>query len=136
MIGTSERAVAANERALMGMVAETSAGLRPLLDRLNGEQELLNAQVTLVTARRDAYVAAFDLLAAMGHAEASDLNFESSLLYDPAANYDRVRDRVLQFKRDPDPEAQSTGTRDTQIQAAYVGPSDQPVTPQSNASGR
>ena len=46
--------VRANERALEGIRAETNVGLRPLLDLLNAEQELLNAQVTLVTAQRDA----------------------------------------------------------------------------------
>ena len=33
---------------------------------LNAEQELLNSQVLLVTARRDAYVAGFQLLNVMG----------------------------------------------------------------------
>src|SRR3546814_13338204 len=45
-----------NERALVGIRAEVNNGMRPLLDLLNAEQELLNAQVTQVTAERDAYV--------------------------------------------------------------------------------
>src|SRR5690606_12261129 len=99
VIAAAQRGVSANERVLAGLRAETSAGLRPLLDRLNAEQELLNAQVTLVTARRDAYVAGFALLAAMGRAEARDLNFDFGPLYDPTAHYDEVQDRVIDFGR-------------------------------------
>ena len=57
----------------------------------------------MVTARRDAYVAGFALLAAMGRAEAQDLNFDAAMLYDPALNYEAGHDRVFQFERDPDP---------------------------------
>ena len=63
-------AVQANELALEGVRAEQSVGTRTVLDVLNAEQELLNSQVSLVTARRDAYVAGFQLLNAMGQAEA------------------------------------------------------------------
>ena len=57
---------------------------------MNAEQELLNSQVALVTARRDAYVAGFQLLNAMGQAEAQDLGLEGGPLYDPLGNYRRV----------------------------------------------
>ena len=57
---------------------------------LNAEQELLNSQVELVTARREAYVAGFQLLNAMGQAEADDLGLEGGPLYDPLGNYRRV----------------------------------------------
>jgi outer membrane protein len=51
---------------------------------------LLNSQVLLVTARRDAYVAGFQLLDAMGMAEADDLNIDGAgPLYDPTINYER-----------------------------------------------
>src|SRR3546814_5436305 len=82
-----------NERALVGIRAEVNNGMRPLLDLLNAEKELLNAQVTQVTAERDAYVAGFALLAAMGRAEARSLHFDTSLLYDPMIHYTDVRDR-------------------------------------------
>jgi outer membrane protein len=83
-------AVAANELALEGVRAEQTVGTRNILDVLNAEQELLNSQVALVTARRDAYVAGFQLLNVMGHAEAQDLNLDGGPLYDPRINY--VRD--------------------------------------------
>ena len=83
-------AVQANELALEGVRAEQSVGTRTVLDVLDAEQELLNAQVLLVTARRDHYVTGFQLLNAMGQAEAQDLGLEGGPLYDPLANYRRV----------------------------------------------
>src|SRR3546814_3286056 len=56
VIDAARSGVLANERALVGIRAEVNNGMRPLLDLLNAEQELLNAQVTQVTAERDAYV--------------------------------------------------------------------------------
>ena len=82
-------AVAANELALEGTRAEQTVGTRNVLDVLNAEQELLNSQVALVTARRDAYVAGFQLLNAMGMAEAEDLNLDGGPLYDPQVYHDR-----------------------------------------------
>ena len=56
-IKSNDVAVKANELALEGVRAENSVGTRTILDVLDAEQELLNSQVLLVTARRDAYVA-------------------------------------------------------------------------------
>jgi outer membrane protein len=132
VIDSAQRGVNANTRVLTGLRAEVTAGLRPLLDRLNAEQELLNAEVTMVTARRDAYVAGFALLAAMGRAEAQDLNFDTAILYDPTIHYERVHDRVFQFERDSDPEAVGTSTIGTPPQDARVAPSGQPPVPPVN----
>jgi len=89
-IASSQVAVSANELALEGARAENSVGTRTILDVLNAEQELVNAQVQLVTARRDAYVAGFQLLNAMGQAEADDLGLGGGALYDPLGNYRNV----------------------------------------------
>ena len=132
VIDAAQRGVDANTRVLSGLRAEVTAGLRPLLDRLNAEQELLNAEVTMVTARRDAYVAGFALLAAMGRAEAQDLNFDAAILYDPSVYYERVHRRVFQFERDPDPQAVGTGTFDTPPQDATVAPVRQRPVPTGN----
>ena len=83
-------AVQANELALEGARAEQSVGTRTVIEVLNAEQELLNSQVALVTAKRDAYVAGFQLLNAMGQAEAQDLGLDGGPLYDPLGNYRRV----------------------------------------------
>ena len=108
------------------MRAENSIGSRQILDVLNAEQELLNARVQLVTARRNAYVAGFTLLAAMGRAEARDLGFiGEGLLYDPAENYERVRGRVWDWDRDPEPVAISTSTVAVPAPNADVPPEDE-----------
>ena len=109
-IASNEVAVAANTLALEGTRAEQSVGTRNVLDVLNAEQELLNSQVALVTARRDAYVAGFALLNAMGRAEADDLNLDGGALYDPVANYDRVSRRWSDWGDDPEPAPVSTRT--------------------------
>lgn len=73
VIRSAQAQVAANEVALEGARAENQAGLRLLIDVLNAEQELLNARVQLTRARRDEYVAGFNLLAAIGRASAEGL---------------------------------------------------------------
>jgi outer membrane protein len=100
-IASNDVAVRANELALEGARAERSVGTRTVLDVLNAEQELLNAQVALVTARRDAYVAGFQLLNAMGQAEADDLGLEGGPLYDPLGNYRRVARSANDWANDP-----------------------------------
>ena len=111
-IKSNEVAVKANELALEGVRAENSVGTRTILDVLDAEQELLNSQVLLVTARRDAYVAGFQLLNAMGQAEAQDLGLDGGALYDPLGNYRRVAGDWNDWANDPrhDPVATSTVT--------------------------
>ena len=121
IIESSQSAVAAAELSLEGVRAENSIGNRTILDVLNAEQELLNAQVELVTARRNAYVAGFSLLAAMGRAEARDLGLDGDgLLYDPQLNFERVEGKWFDWDRDPEPVAQSTRTVDIPAQDADI----------------
>ena len=122
-IASNQVAVNANELALEGARAENSVGTRTILDVLNAEQELLNAQVALVTARRDQYVAGFQLLNAMGQAEADDLGLEGGPLYDPLGNYRRVAGDWNDWSGDP---------RHTPVATSTVTPAEQPqqgVTP-------
>ena len=120
VIESAEVAVKSNALALEGVRAENSVGNRTILEILNAEQEYLNAQVTLVTARRDAYVAGFALLAAMGRAEAKDLGLEGGPLYDPIVHYKKVRNDIWDWGRDPKPVATSTSTAQTPPQTAVV----------------
>ncbi|MEY2926781.1 MAG: hypothetical protein RL367_1258 [Pseudomonadota bacterium] len=122
VIKSSEKAVAANTLSLEGVRAENSVGNRSILDILNAEQELLQAQVQLVSARRNAYVAGFALLASMGQAEARDLGLDGGPLYDPQTNYNRVHNRVWEWGDDPEPVAQSTRTVDSAPQNPSVTP--------------
>jgi outer membrane protein len=121
-IASTEASVKANELALEGVRAENSVGTRNILDVLNAEQELLNSQVLLVTARRDAYVAGFQLLNAMGQAEAADLGLEGGPLYDPLGNYRRVAGDWNDWTMD---------RRHTPVSTRTVTPAEQPqgVTP-------
>ncbi|KLE34307.1 TolC family outer membrane protein [Aurantiacibacter luteus] len=113
IIASSQSAVDAAALSLEGVRAENTVGNRTILDILNAQQELLRAQVQLVTARRNAYVAGFTLLAAMGRAEARDLGVVADgELYDPRDNYNRVRDIIWDWQRDPAPVVQSTRTVD------------------------
>lgn len=121
IIESTQTAVAAAELGLEGVRAENSIGNRTILDVLNAEQELLSARVQLVTARRNAYVAGFALLSAMGKAEARDLGLDGEgLLYDPTLNYDRVRNSIWDWDRALDPAAQSTRTIDIPAPDAKV----------------
>lgn len=121
IIESSSEAVASAELSLEGVRAENSIGNRTVLDVLNAEQELLLSRVELVTARRNAYVAGFTLLAAMGRAEARDLGIEGGALYDPLVNYDRVSGKWNDWDRQSDPEAGGTRTIDIPPADAEVG---------------
>jgi outer membrane protein len=94
-------AVQANELALEGNRAEQTVGTRTIIEVLNAEQDLLNSQVALVTAKRDAYVAGFELLNAMGQAQAQDLGLDGGPLYDPLGNYRRVANNWNDWANDP-----------------------------------
>jgi outer membrane protein len=123
IIESNTSAVSAAELGLEGVRAENTVGNRTILDILDAQQELFRAQVQLITARRNAYVAGFNLLAAMGHAEARDLGLEEfGPLYDPTANYDRIRNDVWDWASDPDPVTQSTRTVDIPAQDANIPP--------------
>lgn len=121
VIVSAQSAVDAAALSLEGVRAENSIGNRTILDTLNAEQELLNARVSLVTARRNAYVAGFQLLAAMGRAEARDLGLvEEGLLYDPVANYDRIKNKWFDFDDDPAPAVTTTSTDGTRPATADI----------------
>lgn len=126
IIAMNQTAVDAAALSLEGVRAENTVGNRTILNILDAEQELLRAQVQLVTARRNAYVAGFNLLAAMGRAQAQDLGLDGGALYDPQTNYDRVRRRMFDWDRDPDPKPVSTRTVDTPAQNATITPTQLP----------
>ena len=113
-------AVQANELALEGNRAEQTVGTRTIIEVLNAEQELLNSQVLLVTAKRDAYVDGFQLLNAMGQAEARDLGLDGGPLYDPLGNYRRVAGNWNDWASDP---------RHPTIATRTVAPQEMPATP-------
>jgi outer membrane protein len=127
VIKSAQAAVEAAELSLEGVRAENSIGNRQILDVLNAEQELVQARAQLVTARRNAYVAGFNLLALMGKAEARDLNLDTGgPLYDPTLNSERVSSKLNDWDRDPEPASKSTRTVDIPPATATIGPQLQP----------
>ncbi|NKB22788.1 MAG: TolC family outer membrane protein [Alphaproteobacteria bacterium] len=84
--------VRAAEIALEGVKQEAQVGSRTVLDVLDAEQELRDARVSLVRARRDVTVASFEVRQAVGTLVASKLSLPVEL-YDPTKNYRAYRNR-------------------------------------------
>lgn len=93
IVANEEQARAARI-ALDGVQQEATVGSRTVLDVLDAEQELLNANVQVVTATRDRGVAAYQLLASIGQLTAEKLGLPVDL-YDPTAHYNKVRDQWI-----------------------------------------
>src|SRR5262249_58697114 len=89
-VESDQTAVKANRIALAGVREEERVGQRTLLDVLNAEQELLNAEVNLATDQRNVMVASYTVLATIGRLNAQELAV-ATLVYDPEAHYQEVR---------------------------------------------
>jgi outer membrane protein len=89
-VESDQTAVNANRIALAGVREEERVGQRTLLDVLNAEQELLNAEVNLATDQRNVVVASYTVLSTIGRLTAQDLGV-SALVYDMEAHYHDVR---------------------------------------------
>jgi len=88
-IAAALEGVEAAQIALTGVQEEQRVGQRTTLDVLDQQQELLNAQVTLIVAQRDVVVASFALLSAMGRLTAEHLRLPTKP-YDPVEHYTAV----------------------------------------------
>jgi outer membrane protein len=104
--GTARRAsyndqIKAAAVALEGVQRENQVGSRTVLDVLNAEQELLQAQVNEVQAHHDEILASYQLLNATGQLTAHYLSLPVDL-YDPAAHYEEVHDKWIGFGDRPD----------------------------------
>lgn len=121
-IESTRKAVDSGSLSLEGVQAENKAGTRTILDILDSQRDLLNAQVQYVSAQRNAYVAGFSLIAAMGHAEARDLGLDGGALYDPVAYYRTVRGKLFDFDFGSPAKQVSTSTVNTKAQDATIIP--------------
>lgn len=83
--------VQAAQVALDGVVQENTVGARTILDILDAEQEVLDAQVNLVLAQRDEVVTSHRVGAAIGRLTAAAMGLPVSV-YDPRPDYEQVRD--------------------------------------------
>jgi outer membrane protein TolC len=84
--------VRSSEIALEGVRQENAVGARTILDVLDAEQELLDAQVSLTRAQRNTVVAGLRVLGATGQLTAAGLALPVEI-YDPEVDYLAVRDR-------------------------------------------
>ena len=82
--------VSAAQTALTGVREEERVGQRTLLDVLNAEQVLLNAQVSFVTDKRNIAVAAYSVLSATGRLNISELGGVDTI-YDAEQHYHEIR---------------------------------------------
>jgi TolC family type I secretion outer membrane protein len=88
-----ESQVEANKTALEGTREQARVGSRILLDVLNAEQELLDAQVSLEVAKRDSFVAGLEVLVSIGRLTARDLSLDVEY-YDESAYYEDVKGKL------------------------------------------
>lgn len=82
--------VKSNKISLEGTRQEMLVGSKILLDVLNAQSKLLEAQLNLVSAERAFYLAGFQLLGAMGLLTAKTLGLKVNY-YDPETYYNDVR---------------------------------------------
>ena len=80
-------------RVVEGLRREQGLGLLAQFDVLNSELEQLNAQVSLIGATRDARVAGYQVLAAIGRLTARDLHLDVPY-YDVERHYEKVRNKA------------------------------------------
>jgi outer membrane protein len=95
-IQSNEATEKADEIAYQGVSKEQQVGGRTILDVLNAQQELLNAQVAVVTAKRNTVVAAYQVMAAEGTLTAKTLGLKVKM-YDPKDHYDDDESRWIGF---------------------------------------
>jgi outer membrane protein len=92
IIEKAKAEVAAAELALTGMRREAALGQRTTQDELIAEQTVLKARTQLITAERDAVVASYALLSAVGRLSTTKLGL-AVMPYDPAVHFDQVKDK-------------------------------------------
>ena len=81
----------AQEIALEGTRQESTVGTRTILDVLDAEQELFNAQVAVERSQRDEVIATYTLARAIGGLTAQQLGLPVAY-YDVTRHYDEVKD--------------------------------------------
>ena len=89
-LASDQASVDSNKIALAGVREEEKVGQRTKLDVLNAEQTYLNAQVNLVTTRRNVIVNDYTLLQSIGRLNMLELAAVPQV-YDPEEHYFEVR---------------------------------------------
>jgi outer membrane protein len=100
-IRSGRQQVEAAQLAFEGVREEAIVGSRTTLDVLDAEQELLNARTNLVSSIRDEYLAAYQVLAAVGSLTAAQQGLTVAA-YDPDVNYAENNDRLFGYPASQD----------------------------------
>lgn len=93
--------VKAQELAVEGVNEESKVGTKTVLDVLEQEQRLIEAQVKLVQAEQSEAVASYQVMAAIGHLTARDLELDVTY-YDPEEYYDDNAGALIKFWKGKD----------------------------------
>ncbi|MFT6604862.1 MAG: outer membrane protein [Halocynthiibacter sp.] len=93
-LDATSRQVRASRDAFAGVQEEAKLGARTTLDLLDAEQELLDAQVSAISAEIGRYRAVYTVLSSMGLLTVSHLGLGVPQ-YDPAAYYNAVKTAPL-----------------------------------------
>ncbi|WP_457662711.1 outer membrane channel protein TolC [Sinorhizobium medicae] len=91
-IRASRSQISAANLALEGVIEERKVGQRTTLDVLDAQQDVLDAQESLAGAQRDAVVASYALLAAMGHLTVRSQGLQVAE-YRAEEHYEAVKDK-------------------------------------------
>jgi outer membrane protein len=91
-IEAADSQVNAQQLVLSGVIEERNVGQRTTLDVLDSQQDLIDARVSQVTARRNRVVAAYALLASVGDLSATKLSLAVAT-YNPKEHLRQVRDK-------------------------------------------
>jgi outer membrane protein len=92
--------IAAAQLALNGVIEERKVGQRTTLDVLNAQNDVLEAQINLAQAERDAVVTSYAALSASGRLTASQIGLQVAV-HHPEEHYEAVKDKWIGL-RTPD----------------------------------
>lgn len=91
-VASNQQQVKAAQVAADGIKTEQQVGLRTNIEVLNAEQDLKSAQLALIEAQRNEYLAGSQLLSVMGALDAQAFAPDIQV-YDPQANFDKVKNK-------------------------------------------
>jgi len=98
-IAARELAVTAAKYSTEGVREEARLGERTVLDTLDAEQEMLEAEVALARAQRDSIVTSYTLAASLGMLLPEHMGM-ADIAYDPGPHYHAVSHRLFSTKED------------------------------------
>jgi outer membrane protein len=92
-ISESNEQLSAATKALNGIIERRNVGLATILDVLDAQSRVLNAKESLVSSQRDAVVASYGVVAAMGQLTIEEFQLKVKRPYDAEVHYHAVKDK-------------------------------------------